>query len=105
MPPDTPRRAQKIFGPASHLSWQNPGSAPVHESLSFEEHLKTISAKTNKTQYLLRKIQNLLPKPALITLYKSFVRPCLGYGYIIYEQASLIRLFMKNLSLTSKTLA
>ena len=52
----------------------------LDESLSFEEHLKTISVKTNKTLYLLRKLQNLLPRAALITLYKSFIRPYLDYG-------------------------
>ena len=55
--------------------------------MSFEEHLKTISVKTNKTLYLLRKLQNLLPRVALITLYKSFIRPYLDYCDIIYEQA------------------
>ena len=59
----------------------------LDESLSFEEHLKTISVKTNKTLYLLRKLQNLLPRAALITLYKSFTRPYLDYDDIIYEQA------------------
>ena len=57
------------------------------ESLSFKEHLKTISVKTNKTLYLLRKLQNLLPRPAIITLYKSFIRPYLDYSDIIYEKA------------------
>ena len=55
------------------------------ESLSFEEHSKTISVKTNKTLCLLRKLQNLPPRAALITLYKSFLRPYLDYGDIIYE--------------------
>ena len=59
----------------------------LDESLSFEEHLKTISVKTNKALYLLRKLQNLLPRSALITLYKSFIRPHLNYGDVIYEQA------------------
>ena len=59
----------------------------LDESLSFEEHLKTILVKTNKTLYLLRKLQNLLPRAALITLYKSFIRPYLDYGDVIYEQA------------------
>ena len=58
----------------------------LDESLSFEEHLKTISVKTKKTLYLLGKLQNLLPGAALITLYKSFIRPYLDYGDIIYEQ-------------------
>ena len=59
----------------------------LDESLSFEEHLKTISVRTNKTLYLLRKLRNLLPRPALISLYKSLLRPYLDYGDIIYEQA------------------
>ena len=59
----------------------------LHESLSFEQHLKAISVKTNRTLYLLRKLQNLLPRAALIILYKSFIRPYLDYGDIIYEQA------------------
>ena len=58
----------------------------LDESLSFEEHLKTMSAKTNKTLYLLRKLQNFLPRAALIPLYKWFIRPYLDYGDIIYEQ-------------------
>ena len=59
----------------------------LDESLSFEEHSKIISVKTNKALYLLCKLQNLLPRAVLITLYKSFIRPYLDYGDIIYEQA------------------
>ena len=58
----------------------------LDESLLFEKHLKAISVKTNKTLYLLRKHQNLLPRTALITLYKSFIRPYLDIIFIIYEQ-------------------
>ena len=43
-----------------------------------------VSLKINKTLGLLRKLQNLLPKSALITIYKAFVRP---YGDILYDQA------------------
>ena len=32
-------------------------------------------------------MQNLLPRSALITLYKAFVRPHLDYGDILYDQA------------------
>ena len=43
--------------------------------------------KINKTISLLRKPQNNLPRAALITIYKSFVRPHLDYGDILYDQA------------------
>ena len=43
--------------------------------------------KINKTIGLIRKLQYALPRTALITLYKAFVRPHLDYGDIIYDQA------------------
>ena len=43
--------------------------------------------KINETIGLARKLQNLLPRIALITLYKAFVCPHLDYGDIIYDQA------------------
>ena len=56
-------------------------------SLSFEEHLISVQSKTNKTIGLLRKLQNTLPRQALITIYKAFVRPHLDYSDILYDQA------------------
>ena len=55
--------------------------------LSFEKHLETVLCKINKTIDLIHKLQNLLPRSALITLYKAFVRPHLDYGDILYDQA------------------
>ena len=46
-----------------------------------------MSNKTSKTIGLLRKLQNILPRPALLTIYKCFIRPHLDYGDIIYDQA------------------
>ena len=43
--------------------------------------------KVNKTIGLLRKLQNILVRPALLTLYRKFVRPHLDYVDIIYDQA------------------
>ena len=55
--------------------------------LTFEEHLKNVFNKTNKTVGLLRKLSNLLPKQASVTNYKAFVRPHLDYADVLYEQA------------------
>ena len=55
--------------------------------LNFEEHLKTIVNTINKTIGLLRKFQNFLPGKSLLTIYKSFIRPHLDYGDIIYDQS------------------
>ena len=33
------------------------------------------------------KLQKTLPRPVLMTMYKTFVRPYLDYGDIIYDEA------------------
>lgn len=44
-------------------------------------------SKVNKTTGLLQKLQSTLPKSSLFTIYKSFVRPYLDHGNIVYDQA------------------
>ena len=43
----------------------------LEEYLTFCKHLKMLTSKINRTIGLLRKLQNLLPRSALITIYKS----------------------------------
>ena len=47
--------------------------------LTFEGHLKVTATKVNKTIGLILKLQNVLPRPALMTIEKTFVRPHLVY--------------------------
>ena len=54
--------------------------------LTFKEHLKNVFNKTNKTIGLLRKLPSLLPRQALVTNYKAFVRRYLDYGDVLYDQ-------------------
>ena len=58
----------------------------LDRKLNFSEHLKTIFQKTSKTIGLLCKRQTLLSRAPLITIYKSFIRPHLDYGGMIYDQ-------------------
>ena len=53
----------------------------------FQEHIKNLLAKVSKTIGLLRKLQNILPRGALFTIFKSLVRPHLDYGDVIYDQS------------------
>ena len=46
-----------------------------------------LTPKIDKTIRLLCKLQNLLPRSALITIYKTFQRPQLDYGDIICDEA------------------
>ena len=55
--------------------------------LIFEKHYKTVLSKANRTIGLLRKHQSLLPREALIIIYKAFVRPHLDYGDVFFDQA------------------
>ena len=50
------------------------------------QYFKNILNKVNKTIGLLRKLQNILPRGPLLTIYKSFIRPNLDYGDVIYDQ-------------------
>ena len=54
--------------------------------LDFREHLQNMFKKINKTISLLHKLQNKLPRALLVTIYKSYVRPHLGYRDILYDQ-------------------
>ena len=55
--------------------------------LDFSLHLKNAQNKVNKTIGLLRKLPHTLPRTSLITIFKSFIRPHLDYGHIIYDRA------------------
>ena len=58
----------------------------LDNKLNFQEHLKRILNKVNKTIGLLRKLQNILPRGPLLTICKSFVRAHLDYHDAIYDQ-------------------
>ena len=55
--------------------------------LNFEKHLDNIMITVAKIIGLLRKLQAVLLRPSLVTIYKAFIRPHLDYGDIIYDQA------------------
>ena len=101
--PDPLKQAQEVIFSRKMTKTNHPtlvfNDNPVHQvalqkhlemyldcKLNFEEHLKTIVNKINKIIGLLRKFENFLPRKLLLTIYKSFIRPHLGYGDIIYDQ-------------------
>ena len=55
--------------------------------LNFQEHIKNLLTKVNKTVGLLRKLENILPRGSLLTIFKSFVRSHPDYGDFIYDQS------------------
>ena len=58
----------------------------LDSKLSFGIHIKTTLTKVNRNIGLLRISQQVLSRPSLITIYKSFIRPHLDYGDAIFDQ-------------------
>ena len=88
------RKIQKTCHPSIYFNNKSVKQVPsqkhlgliLDSKLNFQEHLQNILNKVNKTIGLLRKLQNILPREPLLTIYKSFVRPYLDYGDVIYDQ-------------------
>ena len=55
--------------------------------LSFDEHTQCTLIKTRKIIGLIRKLQPIIPRAALLKIYKSFLRLHLDYGDVIYDRA------------------
>ena len=47
----------------------------LDSKLDFDEHIKGVFDKTSKSVGLIRELRNFLPRPSLLQIYKSFVRP------------------------------
>ena len=56
----------------------------LDSKLDFDEHIK---AEFDRTIVHIDKLRNFLPRPSLLQIYKSFVRPYLDYGDIICDEA------------------
>ena len=73
--------------PVARTNSQKHLGMQLDKKLNFEEQLKKVESNVNKTIGIIRKLQNVLPRSALLTIYKSFIRPHLDYGDIIYDKA------------------
>ena len=54
--------------------------------MNFSNHKKGKNFKSQQRYRFLRKFYNVLPRNFLIAIYKSFIRPHLDYGAIIFDQ-------------------
>ena len=67
-------------------SYQKLFGVYLDKTLTFYQHIKEIITKASKGIGAIKKLNNVLPRKALLTIYKSFVRPRLDYGDILYLQ-------------------
>ena len=73
--------------PVAQTNCQKHLGMQLDKKLNFDEHLSKVESKVNKTISIICKLQNVVPSPALLTIFRSFVRPHLDYGDIIYDKA------------------
>ena len=64
----------------------------LDSKLRFFDHINEKIKAASKGVNVIRKMNLLLPRPSLLTIYKSFVRPHLNYGDVIYDQPNNSRL-------------
>ena len=72
--------------PVAHTPCQKHLGMHLDEKLNFQTYIKKKPPKTNKDIEIICKLAHVLPREFLITIYKSFVRPHIDYGDIIYDQ-------------------
>ena len=88
------RKTQRVIHPPAifnnipvvRSSYQKHLGIYLDEKLDFSNYIKEKKSKANKGIGTLRKLLNVLPRNSLITIYKSFIRPRLDYGAIIFDQ-------------------
>ena len=75
-----------LFSLINRKSTQNYLGLLLNEKINFSEHINQKLKKVNKSINLLRKLNLTLPRCSLLIIYKSFTRPHLDYGDIVYDQ-------------------
>ena len=71
--------------PINRKSTQKHLGLLLDEKLNFSEHINEKLKKVTKSINLLRKLNLTLPCSCLLIIYKSFIRPHLDYGDIVYD--------------------
>ena len=76
-----------------HWTFDNPILLQKHlrlflnAKLSFDEHIQCISIKASKIIGLIRAMQPVLTREALLRICKSLLKPHFDYGNVIYDRA------------------
>ena len=75
-----------VYFNEAHTTCQKHLGMHLDEKLNFNHHLEEKITKADKGIGLIRKLAHILPRQSLLTIYKSFIRPRLDYGDIVYDQ-------------------
>ena len=93
---DKNKQAQEVAFSRKQSKLQHPqllfNNVPIgHSALKStlaSQHIKAKIQKAGIRINVIKKLNNLVPQQALLTIYKSFVRWHLDYGNIVYDQPS-----------------
>ena len=88
------RKSKPVNHPQLHFNESAVASTPIQKhlglfldkKLSFDHHLNEKISKASKGISLIKRLHKYLPRKSLVCIYKSFVRPHLDYGDVIYDQ-------------------
>ena len=72
--------------PVTTAPFQNHLGLFLDKKLNFGHHVNEKISKANKIIGLIKRLHYHLPRKSLLNIYKSFVRPHLDYGDVIYDQ-------------------
>ena len=59
----------------------------LDSKLTFNEHIKHILSRVHKSIGWLRKLQPVLPRSSLLTIYKKFIQSHFDYADVVYDQS------------------
>ena len=92
------RKTEKVYHmsltfnviPVAQTSHQKHIGLYIDEKLNFSNHIKEIISKVNKEIGIIRKLRTILPRNALLTIYKTFTS-----FYQVFVILSINNLIMK----------
>ena len=83
-----PKHSQLLFNKThtAYSSSQKHLEIILDEKLSFANHIKVKIQKAGYGINVIKSLKTILPRQALLSIYKSFIRPHLDYGDVMYDQ-------------------
>ena len=92
------KKANKISNPLLRFnnSIASQSQYQKHVGIFVDAQLKVITTKLNKSTERLRKLQKILPRPVLVTMYKVILEPNLGYVDVNYNEACIEAFHQRN---------
>ena len=83
-----PKDPQLLFNktPVTYSSSQKHLGIILDENLIFTNHINVKIEKAGIGINVIKILNNIFPRQALLTFYRSFIRPRLDYGDVIYDQ-------------------